>query len=290
MSLLKVVFEDKEFRSQKEFLKYYGVPENTYWQRRKRGLSMRQCLGLDPYRPSYARWREMGLCDVDGVEIEKAHYRLYEIVNRINGKIYIGITTQSLSLRWRGHVYDSLTKTTPLYHAMRKYGVENFDMRLIREDARSGAELQKQEVNEIKTRNATDHTTGYNIASGGSTGNSKSFTIAGQTFPSRSEAAAHFGVNIGAFYKRVRDGFTPEQAAGLEPMPNIRGYRLSINGREMNLMDAVVALGKNYRCVNTRLRRGWTYRQAFDFDPPPPRLGRNKRINNNNDTSSVVMA
>ena len=53
---------------------------------------------------------------------------LYMIINTVNEKRYIGITTQSLMQRWREHIYRfrSGTRDHKLYQAMRKYGVENF--------------------------------------------------------------------------------------------------------------------------------------------------------------------
>lgn len=50
---------------------------------------------------------------------------VYKIINQINKKEYFGIT-RNLTLRWRGHRFSSKTKRTPLYTAIRKYGLDNF--------------------------------------------------------------------------------------------------------------------------------------------------------------------
>lgn len=53
---------------------------------------------------------------------------IYKITNKINGKVYIGQTTDSLSRRKSGHIQAATSGSkSKLYSAMRKYGVENFE-------------------------------------------------------------------------------------------------------------------------------------------------------------------
>lgn len=61
---------------------------------------------------------------------------IYQITNKINGKIYIGKTEFSLEKRFKEHCKDAFKKTAekrPLYAAMRKYETENFQIELIEE-------------------------------------------------------------------------------------------------------------------------------------------------------------
>ena len=54
---------------------------------------------------------------------------IYKIVNKLNGKMYIGKTTGSIQKRWKEHLKDrkrSKFEQRPLYDAMLKYGIENF--------------------------------------------------------------------------------------------------------------------------------------------------------------------
>lgn len=57
--------------------------------------------------------------------------KLYCITCRTNGKMYVGITKQSLAQRWRVHVSSALRGDRPHHRmscAIRKYGRDDFDM------------------------------------------------------------------------------------------------------------------------------------------------------------------
>jgi group I intron endonuclease len=61
---------------------------------------------------------------------------VYKITNNINGKMYIGQTSRSLSERFEEHCYEARVQRfadRPLYAAMIKYGVEHFLIELIEE-------------------------------------------------------------------------------------------------------------------------------------------------------------
>ena len=61
---------------------------------------------------------------------------IYQIVNDINNKIYIGKTERTIQERWKEHCKDAFkehSEKRPLYAAMKKYGIENFHIELIEE-------------------------------------------------------------------------------------------------------------------------------------------------------------
>ena len=89
---------------------------------------------------------------------------VYKIKNKINGKLYIGQTTQSLSQRWSQHKYNSKTQDTKLARAIRKYGIENFDISTIYKTD-NYEDLNKKEENFIQEYNTID--CGYNLRVGG---------------------------------------------------------------------------------------------------------------------------
>ena len=61
---------------------------------------------------------------------------IYKIVNDINDKVYVGKTNFSIEKRFKEHCRDAFRKRNekrPLYAAMRKYGIEHFQIELIEE-------------------------------------------------------------------------------------------------------------------------------------------------------------
>lgn len=61
---------------------------------------------------------------------------IYKITNILNGKSYIGKTLKSVEERFQEHIRDSQKsrcEKRPLYDAMNKYGIENFQIEQIEE-------------------------------------------------------------------------------------------------------------------------------------------------------------
>ena len=61
---------------------------------------------------------------------------IYQIVNDINDKVYVGKTEFSLEKRFKEHCTDAFRERNekrPLYSAMQKYGIEHFHIELIEE-------------------------------------------------------------------------------------------------------------------------------------------------------------
>ena len=89
---------------------------------------------------------------------------IYQIVNDINQKIYIGKTEFSIEKRFKEHCSDAFRERNeqrPLYAAMRKYGIEHFYIELIEE-------TDKPEEREIYwIENKQSFKNGYNATIGG---------------------------------------------------------------------------------------------------------------------------
>lgn len=51
---------------------------------------------------------------------------VYKATNKLNDKVYIGITTKTLRHRMSIHKKDAKVKNTYFYRAIRKYGFDNF--------------------------------------------------------------------------------------------------------------------------------------------------------------------
>lgn len=94
------------------------------------------------------------------------NYKVYIHTNKINGKVYIGITQQNLDKRWQnGYGYK---RQKYFYSAIKKYGWENFEHDLIEENL-SKEDACKKEKELIKKYNSDNRKYGYNLSKGGET-------------------------------------------------------------------------------------------------------------------------
>ena len=92
---------------------------------------------------------------------------IYKIVNKVNGKLYIG-QSRDVEKRWREHKRRSKTKDSHLYRAMRKDGLDNFAFSVICEVPESA--LDQYEISYIKYYETTNPEKGYNKKFGGANG------------------------------------------------------------------------------------------------------------------------
>jgi group I intron endonuclease len=93
-------------------------------------------------------------------------FKIYIITNKVNGKIYIGQTKQSIKKRFTAHKSKAGKIKRPLYNAMEKYGIENFEILEVF-STNSFDEVNNEEKRLILEKNSTNIEIGYNIASGG---------------------------------------------------------------------------------------------------------------------------
>lgn len=94
---------------------------------------------------------------------------IYKITNQINKKVYIG---QSICIeyRWQQHKADAMNEKSrcynrPLYRAIRKYGIENFEFAVLEEC--SPDKLNEKEIYWINYYNSFNQDYGYNLTLGG---------------------------------------------------------------------------------------------------------------------------
>lgn len=95
------------------------------------------------------------------------NYTVYMHKNKINGKVYIGITSQQpVKRRWRkGSCYKNCNK---FYKAIKKYGWNNFEHIILFENL-TEKEACNKEIELIKKYNSIRN--GYNILQGGNLSN-----------------------------------------------------------------------------------------------------------------------
>jgi group I intron endonuclease len=94
-------------------------------------------------------------------------YVVYQALNVVNGKRYIGVTGQGLHARKIQHKSKSGTPITAFHHAICKYGWDAFEWSTLCtcEDAALANRLEIQYIQDLKTR--TNDRTGYNQTEGG---------------------------------------------------------------------------------------------------------------------------
>jgi group I intron endonuclease len=96
---------------------------------------------------------------------------VYQIINSLNNKSYIGITN-NIKTRFEYHRtrYNKTNKgefiEKPLYKAFRKYGIENFKFVVLFENL-SVEEAKSKEIELISELKTLTHENGYNVTKGG---------------------------------------------------------------------------------------------------------------------------
>lgn len=174
---------------------------------------------------------------------------IYKITNKINQKIYIGKTIREPLTRWKEHLqyanHQQERYNTPLYSAMRKYGIENFDFEVIENNILNEQELNRKEQQYIQFYNATSHENGYNVTIGGDGGrNASKLTenIAEQirlilldttNIESFNEIGKHFHIS-GSVIRAINTGesWFKEDYKNLYPLRKYSTNGLSINKKE----------------------------------------------------------
>ena len=105
---------------------------------------------------------------------------IYCITNQVNGKKYIGQTATTIEHRWGQHKADSKTSDYVLYKAMRKYGIENFNIELIEKIEVDSFDEFKDTLNILEIKYIEEYNTmvhnnkGYNMTIGGNNSSERS--------------------------------------------------------------------------------------------------------------------
>lgn len=94
---------------------------------------------------------------------------IYKLTNILNNKIYIGLTTETISERCRKRIAEAKYKESRnsyILNAIRKHGSEVFKVEQL-DTANTLEELQQKEIFYIQQYNSTDRNIGYNLTKGG---------------------------------------------------------------------------------------------------------------------------
>lgn len=94
-------------------------------------------------------------------------YTVYKIINKVNNKVYIGVTSQNIENRLKGHISKAEGGSPyPFHKAITEFGKDNFEISKleITTDAEEAPELEKRY---IKLFQSDDPNYGYNSTKGG---------------------------------------------------------------------------------------------------------------------------
>lgn len=186
-------------------------------------------------------------------------YIIYKIINKVNKKVYIGQTI-NFKERLRQHIETPFRKTSaqydkPLYRAIRKYGLDNFDIEIIDNTSKSIDELNQKEIYYISKYNSCiDTGNGYNLELGGKNGMKSEYT-------KKKISESHKGYGGGSFGKRKGDAYHAKSVICLETK---KIYPSAIDCAEDIFPNNVVTARKQIsKCANPNINR-FTYK-GFSF-------------------------
>lgn len=116
-------------------------------------------------------------------------YSVYKHTNKVNGKVYIGITCNKPEVRWgkNGIGY----KRQLFWNAIQKYGWDNFAHEILFENLSESQAYQK-EIELIALYDSTNREKGYNVALGGVDGRTIPLKKAVYQYSYRGEFVRHY--------------------------------------------------------------------------------------------------
>lgn len=127
------------------------------------------------------------------------NYTVYMHKNKINGKVYIGITKQKVNSRWRnGKGY----KNCKFRNAIDKYGWENFEHIILFKNLTKEIACEK-EIELIFQYKSNQRNYGYNISIGGDSGSAGTHRKMTKEHKEK-DRIAHLGKRNGMYGKKGR--------------------------------------------------------------------------------------
>lgn len=137
---------------------------------------------------------------------------IYKITNKLDGKIYVGQTTQTLARRWQDHINGN-GHSRYLYNAIKRHGSVHFSMEqleVFEANSKTGLRqlLNKAEPKHIEALSSMIPN-GYNVTSGGAQPQISPESVllraekhkkpircneTGQEWPSVADCALYFGI------------------------------------------------------------------------------------------------
>lgn len=194
---------------------------------------------------------------------------LYKIVNKINDKMYIGITSEPTKRKQRHFSKTGHSAFSIIRKAMDKYGRENFSFEIL--CIGSKEYILELEVKAITLYRTCEKKFGYNIKPGGQSGRGYSVNgtkrdiptfVSGFWFPSRRSALKSLDMTVDVYKNRKRRGtlgnivqnYSVKSNKGIEKLIQTPRYISGFWFPSFNV--AAKALNKVYSVLVSRYSRG----------------------------------
>lgn len=157
---------------------------------------------------------------------------VYTATNRVNGKVYVGITMQPLASRMAQHKSRAGAGNRAFPNAITKYGMAGFEWKVVQECA-TPQELQAAECEWIRTLNSlADGGHGYNRTTGG--GGTAGWRASLETRAKLSRVRRHRNAALGLGMRRQGQMFNPKFGTRHRP-ESIETIRESMRGKRNNV-------------------------------------------------------
>ena len=212
--------------------------------------------------------------------LDKSKGLLYKWTNKINGKKYVGITTETLEERIRGHLRQVERGDSPpngLHTAIAKYGFDAFEIKTIGE-YEDIEELAFEERRQIKLNNSIAPN-GYNLDVGGKGVSIRALPLRfrDKKYKNLTALAHNYNIPVKRLESRLRLGWNLSDAIDLprglhkdKPFARMADKPISILAKEHGL---------NPQKVYERISNyGWSLEEALDIKSRIGRGGRAKIV------------
>ncbi len=155
---------------------------------------------------------------------------IYIIVNRVNGKVYVGQHRgENVQARLRNHIKDARRGCPlPLHRAICKYGPDNFEAFALSTYASSQADLDAQETFYIQKYQTLNPAYGYNLLPGGRNSAKPASTRAKISAARKKQTAPMTGKNHSTATKKLQ---SQKRAAWCAQHPEKLGHSFSAVSR-----------------------------------------------------------
>jgi len=205
---------------------------------------------------------------------------LYRWTNKNNGKVYIGITTETLKERIRGHlrkVKDGKYSPNSLQSAIVNEGIEVFHIEELErfEDLGNLAEAEKKSILE----HDCVFPKGYNLDSGGKGVGLRKIPIEfrGIFYKNMAALANNYDVPVKRLESRLRLGWKLDEAIDIpKGFQKDKGYFKIADGK--NIYELAEKHNITYQKVYARLGYGWTFEEALGIIKREPVGGKAKAV------------